>query len=226
MHLPLTRSSLCWFEHIPYPTDPHYPTCVHRCSPLIFYEHPLCKPSAWIRPGCVSASKGGEEMGREEQNDCGEGGCMRKVTLLPPPYQGCLIHAGAWKWECSRIVFRNGIQRKNKTNQTKKKKPTKQGLEISIHHCSELLLSTRQEGAAAPLPCTPPGPGTVVQLLLELYCGRSCLANFSAAAFPGTENRGSGAPWGPVSALHAQPPPKGSSGLQDSAGAAIHTSLP
>lgn len=30
---PLTRSSLCWFGHIPYPTDPHYPTCVHRSSP-------------------------------------------------------------------------------------------------------------------------------------------------------------------------------------------------
>lgn len=118
----------------------------------------------------------------------------------------------------------NSEEKQNKPNE--KKKPTKQGLEISIHHCSELLLSTRQEGAAAPLPCTPPGPGTVVQLLLELYCCRSCLANFSAAAFPGTENRGSGALWGPVSALHAQPPPKGSSGLQDSAGAAIHTSLP
>lgn len=53
-----------------------------------------------------------------------------------------------------------GMEFRGKTKQTerKKKKPTKQGLEISIHHCSELLLSTRQEGAAAPLPCTPPGP--------------------------------------------------------------------
>lgn len=31
--LPHTRPSLCEFGHIPFPTDPHYPTRVHRSSP-------------------------------------------------------------------------------------------------------------------------------------------------------------------------------------------------
>lgn len=58
-----------------------------------------------------------------------------------------------------------------KQNVTKQK--NKQGLEIGIRCHSELLLSTRQEGAAAPLSCTPPDPGAI-------FCSyQSCAASLT-----------------------------------------------